>query len=124
MPGQGHAAQLDRRAFLAQIGNHHALGRLAHHRALEIVEPAEADDRIDLAMAFESFGTRLRETSGHDDSSIRIEAARAARDAQAFAIGAIGNRAGVDDIDIGGLVELAATRPSAPRRDSIIAESY
>src|SRR5271163_2633721 len=55
-----------------------------------------------------NLGTRLRETAGHDDAGIGIGPARAARNAQAFAVRAIGNGAGVDDIDVGGFVELAA----------------
>ena len=49
-PARVTPRKLDRRALLAQVGDHHALGSRAHHRAFEIVEPAEADDRIDLAM--------------------------------------------------------------------------
>src|SRR3984957_9987367 len=108
MPGQGDAAQLDWRALLAQVGHHYALGRRAQHRALEAIETAQADDRIDFGMALENFGTRLRETSGHNDPRVRIEPARAPRDPQTLAIGAIGNGAGIDDVDVGGLVEFAA----------------
>jgi len=77
MSGESHASKLDRRAFFAKVRNHHPLGRVTHHRALQVVEPAEAYDSIYLVMAFEGLGTRLREASGHDYARVRVQPARA-----------------------------------------------
>ena len=52
---------------------------------------------------------------GHDHARLGIEAPRAPREPQTFRVGAIGHRAGVDDIDVGGLVELAALHARARR---------
>src|ERR1700683_5460183 len=108
MPCQRDAAELDRCALLAQIRYHHAFGRGAEDRTLQIIEAPEAHDRIDLAMTFQHLRTRLRQTSRHYNSRVRIQAPGAPREADTFHVGAIGYGARVNDIDVGGLVELAS----------------
>src|SRR5579862_3791227 len=120
MPGERDSGELDRRALLAQVGNHHAVGSLAQCGAFEIVEPPEAYDGVDLAMARERIGTRLREASSHDYAGIGVESPRAPRNPQAFAIGAIRHSAGVDDVNVCRFIEFAAREAARaePRFDN------
>jgi hypothetical protein len=119
MTVQRDRGQFNRPLFLAQIRDHHALARSRSRCAFEVVEHPESDHGINLRRFREHVGTRLRQASGHNHAGIRIEPPRAPRDTQALRVGAIGDRAGVDDIDVGLLAELAAFHPARakPRLD-------
>ena len=108
VPVEGHCGHFDRRLFFAQVGDHHALTGSGSHGALEVVEPAKPDYSIDLRCFRQNVRIRLRQASRHDDARVRIEPPRSPRDPKTLTVGAIGNRAGVDDINVGLFSEFAA----------------
>src|SRR5215469_1315600 len=112
MTVERHRGHLDRRLLPAQIRDHHALDRAQSHRTLELVEPSKPDDGVDFGCLSQNIRARLRQASGHHDARLGIEPARTPRKPQAFDVGAIGNRASIDDINVGAIGELA-TRHAA-----------
>src|SRR5713101_3923096 len=111
MAFEGDRAEFDRRPLLAQVRDHHALLRASGDGALEIVEASEPDYRVDLARTGQHVRIRLREAPGHNHTSAGIEPPRTARKSEALRVGAVGHRARIDDIDVGGFVELATFHP-------------
>src|SRR5712664_3608070 len=107
MAFEGDRAEFDRRPLLAQVRDHHALLRASGDGALEIVEASASDYRVHPARTVQHVRIRLREAPRHNHASAGIEPPRTARKSEALRVGAVGHRAGIDDIDVGGFVELA-----------------
>src|SRR5215469_8874764 len=112
MPSKRDRFEVDLRALLAEVRHHHTFALSQSNRALKVFSTIEADDRVDLHCLRKTRRRRLREAARHYHASRRIQSLRATRQTQALGVGAIRHGAGVDDVYVGGFVELAALHPA------------
>ncbi len=107
MPRQGSRAQHGHAALALYVahGNLQRLLRRLFDIAQEIVEPVQPDDEIDAGNCCDLSGIYLRVTARYQHLRPRIQTPGPAYELARFPVGAVGHRAGVDDVAIGFVLE-------------------